>query len=112
MAFFKFISIIMDLGKIKNLVKHNGDKFIFIENGEPEMVVMSFQEYQRLAAYNANDTNRYANRAGLDANTANDGNSHSGHSDESGFFGSEKESSDSGGLPVRLEDIRLEDLPI
>ncbi len=95
----------MNLDKIKNLVKQNGDKFVFVENGEPEIVVMSFGEYQRLAASNANYTNE-------NANIVSDLNSHLDHSDELGFFGSEKESVNSVGLPVRLEDIRLEDLPI
>ena len=39
----------MDFVKIKNLVRENGDKVIFMENGEPELVVMSFAEYEKLA---------------------------------------------------------------
>ena len=107
----------MDLGKIKNLVKQNGDKFIFVENGEPEMVVMSFQEYQRLAAYNANDANRHANTANKIDNRYAD---HLGEELESlgsppGLEETEFMApvlAESAGLPVRLEDIRLEDLPI
>ena len=38
----------MDFEKIKNLVKRNGEKLILVENGEPEAVVMSFDEYTRL----------------------------------------------------------------
>lgn len=105
----------MDFGRIKNLVKQNGDKFVFVENGEPEIVMMSFGEYQKLARHNANDANRYAN-------TANDHNEYSNHSSEdsrnSSRLGShssgklESPESPIGGLPVRLEDIRLEDLPI
>lgn len=38
----------MDFAKIKALVKVNGDKFVMMENGEPEMVIMSFREYERL----------------------------------------------------------------
>lgn len=38
----------MDFSKIKQLVQQNGDKFIFLENGEPEIVVLSFHEYQKL----------------------------------------------------------------
>lgn len=39
----------MDFIKIKNMVRENGDKVIFMENGEPELVVMSFAEYEKLA---------------------------------------------------------------
>ncbi len=36
----------MDVSKILQLAKKNGDTFIVIENGEPEMVLMSFREYE------------------------------------------------------------------
>ena len=39
----------MDFVKITNMVRENGDKVIFMENGEPELVVMSFAEYEKLA---------------------------------------------------------------
>lgn len=42
----------MDLDKIKNLVKQNGDKFIFVENGEPEVVMMSFREFENMLTNN------------------------------------------------------------
>lgn len=38
----------MDFAKIKNLVKGNGDKVILLENGEPAMVVMSLSDYEKL----------------------------------------------------------------
>lgn len=31
------------------MVRESGDKVIFMENGEPELVVMSFAEYEKLA---------------------------------------------------------------
>ena len=40
----------MNLSRIKNLVKQNGDKVILVENDEPEVVVMSFREYERISA--------------------------------------------------------------
>ena len=40
----------MDLSRIKNLVKKNGDKIILVENDEPEIVMMSFSEYAKLTA--------------------------------------------------------------
>lgn len=98
----------MDISKIKNLVKSSGDKFIFVENGEPEVVVMSFAEYEKLTQSRSN--------VKIHQNDSN----HSG--DELGSFeppSGFKETeflapvvAESIGLPVRLEDIRLEDLPI
>ena len=44
----------MNLSRIKNLVKQNGDKVILVENDEPEVVVMSFSEYERMANGHAN----------------------------------------------------------
>ena len=43
----------MNLSRIKNLVKENGDKVILVENDEPEVVVMSFREYERISANHA-----------------------------------------------------------
>lgn len=31
------------------MVRENGDRVIFMENGEPELVMMSFVEYEKLA---------------------------------------------------------------
>lgn len=105
----------MDFIKLKNLVKQNGDKFILVENGEPEIVMMSFHEYERISRNDSN-TRTHSN--------------YSNHSSERlGSFESPYASfglqtdlretefvpsltSESVGLPVRLEDIRLEDLPV
>ena len=118
----------MDLSKIKNLVKQNGDKFIFVENGEPEIVVMSFREYTKLAHSDSigagvpelyqtdrrSQQNRFENAYG---------------ESESEVVGEDivetefippfsavparaRQGFGSSNLPVRLEDIRLEDLPI
>jgi len=133
----------MDLEKIKNLVKQNGDKFILIENGEPEIVMMSFHEYQKLATHSANiethaSTANYGYRteaedleggelretefippsSGMPSDFA------SGYGRDFEFFPRSSLHGDkvggfiasvaaeAAGLPIRLEDIRLEDLPI
>ncbi|MBI2640752.1 MAG: hypothetical protein HYW91_02620 [Candidatus Sungbacteria bacterium] len=107
----------MDISKIKNLVKQNGDKFIFVENGEPEVVMMSFGEYQKLTEHNAK-TRTPHNLSGVVgqayANTADYRPGFAGLRDEEA---QETEFitpmvAESAGLPIRLEDIRLEDLPI
>lgn len=106
----------MDLGKIKNLVKQNGDKFVFVENGEPELVMMSFREYEKLSQRDPNL--RMPSELSESSRS-----SYSDHSDdEFGPFGSQAcleetefitpVAAGSSGLPIRLEDIRLEDLPV
>lgn len=39
----------MDFAKIQKLVLEHGDKFVILQDGEPAMVVMSFSDYERLA---------------------------------------------------------------
>ena len=39
----------MELSKLKNMIRENGDKVIIMENDEPELVIMSFAEYEKLA---------------------------------------------------------------
>ena len=99
----------MDLSKIKNLVKQNGDKFIFVDNGEPEVVMMSWREYQKLAGHNAN-VRTYANNANGNHYRAGLADLGSEHLQETEFIAPVLV--EPIGLPVRLEDIRLEDLPI
>ncbi len=52
----------MDFVKIKNMVRENGDKVIIMENGEPELVVMSFAEYEKLARLSLPETPRMQSR--------------------------------------------------
>ena len=37
----------MDLNEIKKIVPGNGEKYIFIENGKPVLVLLSFEDYQK-----------------------------------------------------------------
>lgn len=92
----------MDISKLKNLVKQNGDKFVLVENGEPEIVMMSFHEYQKLSSHNANSR--------IYANNANDYDYADVLVAETEFVSPHE--LEAPGLPVRLEDIRLDDLPI
>lgn len=104
----------MDLSKIKNLVKKNGDKFIFVENGEPDLVVMSFAEYERLIE-REDDTVGYSNLFQAGAPELRRLQRESEYPSEEPapyrkFAGFGK--NETIGLPVHLEDIRLEDLPV
>lgn len=99
----------MDLAKIKKLVKINGDKFIFVENGEPEVVMMSFHEYEKLANVGNVEKRPYVHGAGAPrqfefSSTTED------VFPETEFM--ESATVEAAGLPLRLEDVRLEDLPI
>lgn len=100
----------MDISKLKNLVKQNGDKFILVENGEPEIVLMSFHEYQRLTGGDTDNNAPLRDRHPVFGNNA----SYAGETQvsplETEFVAPFAEESQ--GLPVRLEDIGLDDLPI
>ena len=41
---------VMDLSRIKKIIRQNGDKVILVEHDEPEMVMMSFAEYEKLVS--------------------------------------------------------------
>ena len=113
----------MDFSKIKNLVKQNGDKFIMIENGEPEIVMMSFREYEKLTGVETNPSTSLRIRQEVKQSLeSQDYQEEFADLDPRGLRETEliapvEPSSipaltESIGLPVRLEDIRLEDLPI
>ncbi len=110
----------MDFSKIKKLVQQNGDKFIVLENGEPELVILSFEEYERLLGIQQAlkkevsqpiyymppvsrseqaEESRPLDFADLDSNRL----------EETEF---ETMAAETARLPLRLEDIRIEDLPI
>ena len=36
----------MNLEEIKEIIRKSGGKFIIVENGKPEMVVMSFEDFK------------------------------------------------------------------
>ncbi len=91
----------MDIGRIKKLVKDNGDKFVFVENGEPELVVMSFREYEKLSEhqYSKSRSPSPESRTAL-------------FDEPLGLIETRIDVEESPGLPVRVEDVRLEDLPL
>lgn len=99
----------MDLGKIKNFIRQNGDKFIVVENDEPELVVMSFGEYEKLVRGN---TRAETIKPLINNYTDSNGSFSADTADLREPFAVHEEIIESAGLPVRLEDIRLEDLPI
>ena len=103
----------MDLNKLKQFVKQNRDhKFIFVENGEPDLVVMSFAEYERLISQE--DEVGYSNLFQVGAPELQPDLSRVSVPEQTPYhrevprFGR----SEAVGLPVHLEDIRLEDLPV
>lgn len=103
----------MELTKIKNLIKRNGDKVILVENGEPELVLMSFQEYEEIIKNGQEACSAFGRKTDISPRNA----SRIETADLSGEKLKETEfilSPDGGASSshVRLEDIRLEDLPI
>lgn len=100
----------MNLEKIKNLIKNNGDKFILVENDVPEIVMLSFKEYEKLTE----GSGPFRKQISVAENKYNS------IPEETEFViplgPPETDTSESAGRhlakPVRLEDIGLEDLPL
>ena len=101
----------MDFAKIKNLVRLNGDKFIFLENGEPQIVMMAFEEYEKLLRETPHLSRPRKSGAGSYENVVF---TKDERTEETEFVSSgvSDAASEKRGLPVVLEDIRLEDLPL
>ena len=118
----------MDFVKIKNMVRENGDKVIFMENGEPEIVVMSFAEYEKLAHLQVADAIRTEKTNGKteEKNDRAVRNQMDDAPHETEFVapleiapirmasiqGDGHGRAELRGEPMRMSDIRLEDLPI
>ena len=97
----------MNLSRIKNLVKQNGDKVILVENDEPEVVVMSFAEYEKLTSQETPHISGYR-AEGHDQTYAL-------RVEEAGFHETEfirPSAVAVSDVVIRPEEIRLEDLPI
>lgn len=106
----------MDISKIKQFVKQNGDKFIFMDlQGEPDMVLLSFQEYERLSGGGEEKVEVRKASAGFEKKPEVKSEP---VLEETEFLPpaiaarARSGERSSGAMPVRLEDIRLEDLPL
>ncbi len=107
----------MDFTRIKNLLRGNGEKLILVENGEPEVVVMSFSEYARIAGASAPATHPASVPAGHATEERFDMPSHDewhgvDTEEETKLVMDEWPKNGAYETPIRLADIRLEDLPI
>ena len=102
----------MDLARIKQFVKRNGDKFILVENGEPDIVVMSFMEYERLLAHEDEQIG-YPSLFQAGAPELEPSIIPPPATEQKPYARfSEFPRNKISGPPVHLEDIRLEDLPV
>lgn len=102
----------MDLSRIKKIVKQNGDKVILVENDEPEIVMMSFSEYEKMVNGSSGAETAspvLANREPADIVLA----SSDGDDDmrETEFVGPPV-SAVASDLFLRPQEVRLEDLPL
>lgn len=117
----------MDFAKIKNFIKKHGDTFIILEEGEPEFVVMSYPDYEKLLTQNfernlREEFAKHTIHVPVPQARAVDNFSPRGttRSDTTDFVNEEFHETEFMGPgnvasprhPLRLEDIRLEDLPI
>ena len=101
----------MDLARIKNLVKRNGEKLILVENGEPEAVVMSFAEYTRMIGRGPAVEPAHPSEERFDMPPTRLASWEAADASETEFI-TEGEEVFVPERPLRLADIRLEDLPI
>ena len=113
----------MDLSKIKNMVRENGDKVIFMENGEPDLVMMSFAEYEKLARLHLTETPRTqkhktsVEKTGPEMNSPSDDTAHGTEFMAPMEIAPIRTASiqgieQFGRGETRMSDVRLEDLPI
>lgn len=98
----------MDLARIKNFIKQNGDKFVVMEDGEPEVVIMSFREYEGLMQKNSAPSRILKDKEQLlkDTNWGEE------KLEETEFFIPPRVAEEHKKFPFRAENIRLEDLPL
>lgn len=100
----------MDLANIKKFMLSRGDRLIFMQDGEPEMVVMSFSEYEKLATGSAEIRPVGAVGEKFDAPEESPGWAY-GQAMEAEFEVPEAPEPKTETAP-RLDQIRLEDLPL
>lgn len=102
----------MDFAKIKKFVVGCGEKFVLIEDGEPAMVVMSFSDYENLARFSHDVKNAPPQAARYEAPTLP---SRPEEWQIADAPETELIADDPPPAPLarpRLDEIRLEDLPL
>ena len=102
----------MDLSKIKNLIKQNGDKFILVENNVPEIVMISFQEYEKLTGLSKTSGSIIRSPFKKEAILPAQAGDPDGEAAETEFVIPLGPAESPTIKPIRLEDISLEDLPL
>ncbi|MCK4520618.1 hypothetical protein KAT95_01995 [Candidatus Parcubacteria bacterium] len=94
----------MDLDEIKNLIKIDGGKFIIVENGEPVLMVMSFQDYKKIIEENSERiSSRQSNPSSIEKIP------------EAQEFNSESDNEYTEAVektPQSEESLKIEDLPV
>jgi len=110
----KLLVSAMNIEKMKKLIKDNGDKFIFMEGDEPDVVMMSFKEYEKILNH-TNGQTTYSGKQRI--NHIYPSPDKKMETDENMILEKDTEfiiprDLESTSLPIRLEDIRLEDLPL
>ena len=105
----------MDLLQMKHWVRNNGDKFILVEDGEPQMVVMSFHEYEKLTK-GVHDMQEKTYAVDFHANGHHERERMEGHEEETTMVKETEfimpDERTTRNIPLAREHIRLEDLPI
>ncbi len=99
----------MDFSEIKKFIIERGDRFIMAENGKPAVVLMSFSDYAKLCASPKSRMTASGGEAeGFDSRSLAEG-WEAGDAPETELLAEEGKPPAAG---RRLDQIRLEDLPL
>ncbi|MEK7099021.1 MAG: hypothetical protein AAB916_00715 [Patescibacteria group bacterium] len=107
----------MDFAKIQKFVIGRGEKFVILQDGEPAMVVMSFSDYERMATSprGKGGSSTALHPASEETITLPQRQDEWQMADapETEFIADEQPAPGTGMAPrPRLDEIRLEDLPL
>ena len=104
----------MDFSRIQKFVLGQGEKFVILQDGAPAMVVMSFSDYEKLSGVSGgkNSAKQSPRETTIPLPQRQD-EWQMPDAAETEFITDEQPSSGTGVVPrARLDEIRLEDLPL
>ena len=104
----------MDFARIQKFVIGQGEKFVILQDGEPAMVVMSFNDYEKLSGVSGEkNIGKQSPRETTLPMPQRQDEWQMADAGETEFIAEEQHSVGTGIVArARLEEIRLEDLPL
>lgn len=104
----------MDFARIQKFVLGQGEKFVILQDGEPAMVVMSFSDYEKLSGVSGGkNSSKQSSRETTIPLPQRQDEWQMADAEETEFIADEQVSTGRGVVSrARLDEIRLEDLPL